>query len=79
MVFIEQPVGVGFSEAPAGTKYGDQLAAEDNYKFILGFLNRYPEYKASDFYISSESYGGHYMPTLGKLLADRGWNPPQGR
>ena len=72
MVFIEQPVGVGFSTANPDAVYGDQQAAEDNYKFILGFLDRFPEYKKNDFYISSESYGGHYTPTLGKLLADRG-------
>ncbi|CAE7237060.1 SCPL22 [Symbiodinium pilosum] len=71
MVFIEQPVGVGFSTANPDAVYGDQQAAEDNYKFILGFLDRFPEYKKNDFYISSESYGGHYTPTLGKLLADR--------
>ena len=72
MVFIEQPVGVGFSKANDGTQYGDQQSAEANFKFVLGFFERYPEYKTNDFYISSESYGGHYMPTLGKLLADRG-------
>ncbi|CAE7197072.1 SCPL26 [Symbiodinium natans] len=71
MVFIEQPVGVGFSKANDGTQYGDQQSAEANFKFVLGFFERYPEYKTNDFYISSESYGGHYMPTLGKLLADR--------
>ena len=72
MVFIEQPVGVGFSKTDKEIQYGDYQAAEDNFKFVLGFFKRYPEYKGNDFYISSESYGGHYMPTLGKLLADRG-------
>ncbi|CAE7821408.1 Serine carboxypeptidase-like 39 [Symbiodinium microadriaticum] len=71
MVFIEQPVGVGFSKTDKEIQYGDHQAAEDNFKFVLGFFKRYPEYKGNDFYISSESYGGHYMPTLGKLLADR--------
>jgi len=31
-------------------------------------LVRFPEYAASDLYISSESYGGHYIPTLAKQI-----------
>ena len=64
MVFIEQPAGVGFSQAPADMKYGDEEAATDNHQFLLNLLVKYPQYKANNLFISSESYGGHYMPTL---------------
>jgi len=72
MIFIEQPVGVGFSTPdPNGEKsYGDSEAARDNYRFIINFFVRYPELRNNEFYISSESYGGHYMPTLAKELID---------
>jgi len=30
----------------------------------LGWLEKYPNYQANDFYITSESYGGHFMPML---------------
>jgi len=72
MVFIEQPVGVGFSLAPKGLKYGDEQAATDNHRFVKGFFKKFANYAASDFYITSESYGGHYIPTLArKILQSR--------
>lgn len=48
MIFIEQPAGVGFSEAPSGMMYGDAQAAADNKKFIDGFLIKFPEYVSFD-------------------------------
>ena len=70
MIFIEQPAGVGFSEGPSNMTYGDAEAAKDNRAFVLGFLSRYPMYKDNDLYLTSESYGGHYIPTLAMLLLD---------
>ena len=51
--------------------HSDQAAA-DNKKFIDGFLLKFPEYKTRDFYLTSESYGGHYLPTLAQVLVPRG-------
>jgi carboxypeptidase C (cathepsin A) len=64
MLYIEQPAGVGFSYSEHSNDYntGDHQAAADNYQVIRQFLMRFPERQSSDFYISSESYGGHYMP-----------------
>ena len=71
MVFIEQPIGVGFSyatdekgEIVEKLKSDDVNSAKDNYYFILGFLERFSSFKENEVYITSESYGGHYMPTL---------------
>lgn len=75
MVFIEQPVGVGFSKGGKFETYGDAQAARDNYRFIINLFQRFPELRTNEFYISSESYGGHYLPTLAKELVDRGGVP----
>jgi len=75
MVFIEQPVGVGFSKGSKGETYSDANAAKDNYRFIVNFFKRFPELRSNEFFITSESYGGHYMPTLAKELVDRGGVP----
>lgn len=66
MVFIESPVGVGYSYSTAEDttedyKMNDQETAEDNYDLIQAFMQRFPEYSSNSMYISSESYGGHYM------------------
>ena len=66
MLFVEQPAGVGFSysDDTADYKTGDAQAAVDNHQLILSFLDRFPEVASNPLYITSESYGGHYMPSL---------------
>ncbi len=66
MVFLEQPVGVGFSYSDVDDDYkiGDDQAPKDNLATILGLIERFPHFNHSDLHITSESYGGHYMPTL---------------
>lgn len=65
MVFLEQPVGVGFSYSDNKDDYkiGDDQAAQDNLATIIAFFNKYPHFNNTSLYITSESYGGHYMPT----------------
>jgi carboxypeptidase C (cathepsin A) len=65
MLYIEQPAGTGFSYSKTTADYDtadDAMSAEDNYQFILQFLERFPERKSNAFYISGESYAGHYIP-----------------
>lgn len=66
MVFLEQPVGVGFSYSDNKDDYkiGDDQAAQDNLATILAFLVKFPQYNNTPLFITSESYGGHYMPEL---------------
>jgi carboxypeptidase C (cathepsin A) len=65
MVFLEQPVGVGFSYSNVKDDYriGDKQAAQDNLATILAFFEKFPHFNHTELYITSESYGGHYMPT----------------
>ena len=65
MVFLEQPVGVGFSYSTDENDYktGDDQAAKDNLATVLGFIKKFPHLNHSELFITSESYGGHYMPT----------------
>lgn len=65
MVFLEQPVGVGFSYTLDDTlikNFNDFRASVDNLAIVKLFLQRFPELAERDFYLSSESYGGHYIP-----------------
>jgi carboxypeptidase C (cathepsin A) len=65
MVFLEQPVGVGFSYSDNKDDYkiGDEQAAQDNLATLLAFFDKFPHFNHSALYLTSESYGGHYMPT----------------
>uniref|UniRef100_A0A5B7AEW2 Carboxypeptidase n=1 Tax=Davidia involucrata TaxID=16924 RepID=A0A5B7AEW2_DAVIN len=67
VLFLESPAGVGFSYSNTTSDYekgGDKRTAADNYVFLLNWLERFPEYKNREFYISGESYAGHYVPQL---------------
>lgn len=71
VLFLESPAGVGFSYSNRTSDYnesGDSKTAADNYVFLLNWLERFPEYKGRDFYISGESYAGHYVPQLAHTI-----------
>lgn len=65
IIYFEQPAGVGYSVPESwGLPFDDATAANDNLVFIKNWFSRFPNYKQHEFYLSSESYGGHYLPTL---------------
>jgi serine carboxypeptidase-like clade 2 len=71
VIFLESPAGVGFSYSNTSSDYhnsGDARTAVDAYKFLLRWLERFPEYKGRDFYIAGESYAGHYVPQLATVI-----------
>ncbi|OIW08773.1 hypothetical protein TanjilG_16354 [Lupinus angustifolius] len=71
VLFLESPVGVGFSYSNRSSDYssnGDKKTAVDNYLFLVNWLERFPEYKNREFYISGESYAGHYVPQLAHTI-----------
>ncbi|GLT67212.1 hypothetical protein SLA2020_395370 [Shorea laevis] len=74
LLFVESPIGVGFSYTNTSSdlnKLDDGFVAEDAYNFLLNWLQRYPRFKSQDFFISGESYAGHYVPQLAELIYDR--------
>ncbi|MCO5548301.1 hypothetical protein L7F22_001758 [Adiantum nelumboides] len=71
ILFVDSPAGVGWSYSNTSTDYssfGDAETAQDSLAFLLGWLELFPEYKNSNFYISGESYAGHYVPQLASLV-----------
>uniref|UniRef100_A0A7S2S5U4 Carboxypeptidase n=1 Tax=Rhizochromulina marina TaxID=1034831 RepID=A0A7S2S5U4_9STRA len=72
MLYIESPTGVGFSysegDVASDLLAGDESVARDNYELIQQVLLRHTALQDNDFYLSAESYGGHYIPTLAKQL-----------
>jgi hypothetical protein len=66
MIWLEAPAGVGFSfsNTPSDLNTGDVRTANDNLAALLQFFIAFPALQGRPFYISGESYGGHYIPEL---------------
>ncbi|KQK04225.1 serine carboxypeptidase-like 26 isoform X2 [Brachypodium distachyon] len=74
LLFLESPVGVGFSYTNTSSdldKLNDRIVAEDTYTFLVSWFKRFPQYKNHEFYISGESYAGHYVPQLAEVVYER--------
>ncbi|KAL5724992.1 hypothetical protein ACHQM5_008189 [Ranunculus cassubicifolius] len=71
MLYVESPIGVGFSYSNTSSDYEgwtDIQTAEENLRFILNWLEEFPQYKDVDLYLTGESYAGHYIPQLAALI-----------
>jgi len=70
MVYLESPVGVGFSYSDDPTDYhtNDDKTAQDNLHAIQTFFAAYPRFMTHKFYIAGESYGGVYVPTFAEAI-----------
>lgn len=69
VIFLDQPVNVGYSYADDGTTVSTSpVAGKDVYAFLELFLNRFPEYSKAPFHIAAESYGGTYAPNFATVI-----------
>ncbi|XP_022715923.1 serine carboxypeptidase-like 31 isoform X2 [Durio zibethinus] len=78
MLFLESPIGVGFSYSNTSTDYdnlGDEFTANDAYSFLHNWFLKFPSYRTRTFYIAGESYAGKYVPELAELIYDNNKDP----
>lgn len=71
MLYLDSPRGVGFSYSANSSDYylvNDEMTARDNMMFLLGWFSKFPKYQNSEFFITGESYAGHYAPQLAQLI-----------
>ncbi|KAI5082006.1 hypothetical protein GOP47_0001749 [Adiantum capillus-veneris] len=74
LLFLESPAGVGFSYTNTSSDLktsGDKRTAIDAHTFLVRWFERFPQYKGRVFYITGESYAGHYVPQLAKLVYEQ--------
>jgi cathepsin A (carboxypeptidase C) len=68
VIFLDQPVNVGFSYSTDGTVNNSPAAGKDVYAFLELFLGRFPQYASAPFHIAAESYGGTYAPNIASVI-----------
>ncbi|XP_014252803.1 venom serine carboxypeptidase-like [Cimex lectularius] len=79
VIYIDNPVGTGFSFTDSEQGYATEQAGigKDLYNMIDQFFLVFPEYRKNNFYIFGESYGGKYAPSMAyaihtnNLISDR--------
>ncbi|XP_065853531.1 serine carboxypeptidase-like 45 [Euphorbia lathyris] len=75
MLYLESPAGVGFSYSANESFYdlvNDTITAQDNVVFLEKWFLKFPEYQNRSFFITGESYAGHYVPQLAQLIIESG-------
>jgi len=72
VIYLESPSGVGFSTSQTKSDYttGDYQTAQDSVIFLQKFLTLYPQFQKNPFWVTGESYGGHYVPNLAQAIVN---------
>jgi len=78
LLYIDQPVGTGFSFADTDYVNDEALVAADVWNFLESFfgLESFTSYVKNDFYVVGESYGGHYVPSVAAGILTGNSNNP---
>lgn len=71
MVFVDQPVGTGFSDVDS-EKYASQLpeVGATFLKFLQLYFAEFPEDRDNEIYFGGELYAGQYIPFILKAIID---------
>ena len=72
LLYVDQPIGTGFSKGGLHDAKSETEVAEDMAIMLRGFLEQNPEFAGRDFYITGESYAGHYVPAISHYLLNEG-------
>jgi cathepsin A (carboxypeptidase C) len=69
LIYVDQPVGTGFSHSSLPhLNTNEEEISENMAQFLIKFLEKYPQLQGKDFYITGESYAGHYIPAIAHSL-----------
>jgi len=66
LLYIDQPVGTGFSYTEDSSAYptNEDEVANDLYIALQMFFQEYPQYNTLPFFVTGESYAGKYVPAI---------------
>lgn len=66
IIFVDQPIGTGFSYSSdlRDIRHNEAGVSEDMFDFFQAFFKAHPEFAKNDFFVTGESYAGHYVPAV---------------
>lgn len=78
ILIFDQPAPVGFSycndepdsHSCGGLSWTDELTSENAYTALRTFYDKFPCYQPKPLYLTGESYGGIYIPTLARRVLE---------
>ncbi|KAL2349538.1 hypothetical protein Fmac_003538 [Flemingia macrophylla] len=72
IIFLDAPVGTGFSyaETSAGYNTSDTKSTTDIYMFLRKWLVAHPKFQKNPVYIAGDSYSGIPVPVIVKKISD---------
>ncbi|XP_053323156.1 probable serine carboxypeptidase CPVL [Spea bombifrons] len=70
MLYIDNPVGTGFSftDDDRGFAVNQEDVGRDLYSALTQFFQIFPDYQKNEFYATGESYAGKYVPAIGYYI-----------
>jgi len=70
VIFVDQPGGTGYSYVvnPGGYVKNETQVADDMYSFFQQFFVQYPQFAKQPFFITGESYAGHYVTAIARRV-----------
>ncbi|KAL5787563.1 hypothetical protein ACOSP7_004512 [Xanthoceras sorbifolium] len=72
IIFLDQPVGTGFSYATTWQAYNmkDTVSVEQTYTFLRKWLMAHPRFLSNELYIAGDSYSGKTVPMIVQEISD---------
>ncbi|XP_059186259.1 lysosomal protective protein isoform X2 [Centropristis striata] len=71
VLYLESPVGVGFSYSDDKNYItNDTEVSMNNYLALKEFYRLFPEFSKNELFLTGESYGGIYIPTLAERVME---------
>ncbi|KAK8955522.1 Serine carboxypeptidase-like 18 [Platanthera guangdongensis] len=70
IIFLDWPIGAGFSFSQNAEKYtsDDIHSSKEIYVFLKQWLLRYPRFLSNPAYVGGDSYGGKLVPLVAKEI-----------
>ncbi|VVB16783.1 unnamed protein product [Arabis nemorensis] len=70
LIYVDQLVGISFNNmsVTSDLRHDEAGVSNDLYDFLQAFFKEHPQFVKNDFYITGESYAGHYSPALASRI-----------